>query len=238
MAASLQNIVRAACRVSPAVLQRIHRAQNGVRVVFVTPVRRQVFNSARLACEGLSVQAVETHSRYKDTPWEYLESEEYIERYGSRPVWTDYRRNHKGGIPPQKTRKTCIRGDKICGNPCPICRDPNIIIHYQNVNLLQQFISPHTGMVYDPTRTGVCMKQQKLLNKAIETARDHGLIPTHLPLVDYSGEDFSNSHGAVGRTPLPHAYTHGEPWYAWYGDIEPDERELARVKKIYKPYLK
>lgn len=23
------------------------------------------------------------------------------------------------------------RGDKICGNPCPICRDPNVIIHYQ-----------------------------------------------------------------------------------------------------------
>lgn len=33
---------------------------------------------------------------------------EYIERYGTNPVWTGYRRNHKGGIPPQKTRKTCI----------------------------------------------------------------------------------------------------------------------------------
>lgn len=82
---------------------------------------------------------------------------EYVERYGSSAVWTGYRRNHKGGIPPQKTRKTCIvpfllhrtdffmlcylsnqnsvfvfqRGDKICGNPCPICRDPNIIVHRQ-----------------------------------------------------------------------------------------------------------
>ncbi|KAK3525427.1 hypothetical protein QTP86_031559 [Hemibagrus guttatus] len=244
MAASLQSIVRAACRVSPAVLQRTHRAQtiqNGVRILFVAPVMRHFFNSAKMACDGVgtrAVEALESHSRYKDTPWEYLESEEYIERYGSRPVWADYRRNHKGGIPPQKTRKTCIRGEKICGNPCPICRDPNIIIHYQNVNLLQQFISPHTGMLYDPTRTGVCMKQQKLLNKAIETSRDHGLIPTQLPTIDYSGEDFSNSHGAVGHTPVPPAYTHGEPWYAWYGDMEPDERELARVKKIYKPYLK
>lgn len=33
---------------------------------------------------------------------------EYIERYGTNPVWAGYRRNHKGGIPPQKTRKTCI----------------------------------------------------------------------------------------------------------------------------------
>lgn len=65
-----------------------------------------------------------------------------------------------------------------------------------------------------------------------------GLIPTQLPFVDYSGEDFSNSHGAVGRTPVPPAYAHGEPWYAWYGDIEPNELELSRIKKIYKPYLK
>lgn len=76
----------------------------------------------------------------------------------------------------------------------------------QNVKLLQQFISPHTGQVYDPTRTGelqiykrvmsvlfkaydimlilwvcvcvcvtgVCMKQHKKLNQAIDMAKDHG----------------------------------------------------------------
>ncbi|KAH0630405.1 hypothetical protein JD844_013407, partial [Phrynosoma platyrhinos] len=55
--------------------------------------------------------AFETESRFKDKPWEYLESEEYIERYGSNPVWFGYRRNHKGPIPPQKTRKTCIMWD-------------------------------------------------------------------------------------------------------------------------------
>lgn len=38
----------------------------------------------------------------------FLTLTEYIERYGSSPVWANYRRNHKGGIPPQKTRKTCI----------------------------------------------------------------------------------------------------------------------------------
>ncbi|TSK28224.1 28S ribosomal protein S18b, mitochondrial [Bagarius yarrelli] len=221
MAASIQSVVRAACRVTPAIFQRTRRIQtiqNGVRVLFVAPVVRQFFNSAKLTSDADktgAAEALESHSRYKDTPWKYLESEEYIERYGSKPIWSDYRRNHKGGIPPQKTRKTCI-----------------------NVDLLQQFISPHTGMVYDSTRTGVCMKQQKLLNKAIEMARDHGFIPTQLPTVDYSEEDFSNAHGAVRRTPAPPSYTYDEPWYAWYGDIEPDERELARVKKIYKPYLK
>ncbi|XP_036411061.1 28S ribosomal protein S18b, mitochondrial [Megalops cyprinoides] len=187
---------------------------------------------------GDAVETTETLSRYKDRPWDYLESEEYIERYGSKPVWADYRRNHKGAIPPQKTRKTCIRGGKICGNPCPICRDPNIFIHYQNVKLLEQFISPYTWMVYDPTRTGVCMKQYKLLIKAIQLSRDHGLLPIQVPFVDYSGQDYSNSHDAVGHTPPPPSLTSGDPWYAWYHSLEADEREVARLKKIYKAYLK
>uniref|UniRef100_A0A3P9CWE1 Small ribosomal subunit protein mS40 n=1 Tax=Maylandia zebra TaxID=106582 RepID=A0A3P9CWE1_9CICH len=155
--------------------------------------------------------------RMEDRPWDYMESEEYIERYGSNPVWTDYRRNHKVDIPPHKTCKTCIRGDNICGNPCSICCDPNIIIHHQNVKLLQQFISPQTGMVLDSTRTGVCMKQQKKLNETINSTRSRltsfsdsicGICPQH------------NSHDAVGSTPPPPSFTLDD--------------NLAKVKKTYK----
>jgi len=32
--------------------------------------------------------------------------------YGDALVWQPYRRNHKGSIPPEKTRKTCI----VCRN--------------------------------------------------------------------------------------------------------------------------
>jgi hypothetical protein len=32
----------------------------------------------------------------------------YKETYGNNPVWSQYRRNHKGAFPPRKTRKTCI----------------------------------------------------------------------------------------------------------------------------------
>lgn len=188
--------------------------------------------------QDASAQAAEALSRYKEKPWEYLHSEEYIEKYGDNPVWTGYRRNHKGGIPPQKTRKTCIRGDKICGNPCPICRDPNIIIHHQNVKLLEQFISPHTGVVYDPTKTGVCMKQQKKLNDAINAARDHGFLPFQIPYVDFTGDDYSNSHDAVGSTPPPQSLKSGESWYKWYSQLTPDESEVDKVKKMYKAYLK
>ncbi|XP_041931789.1 28S ribosomal protein S18b, mitochondrial isoform X1 [Alosa sapidissima] len=244
MAAPLRSIGRLFCRTN-IVYQSLREVRGGH--VMLPVIRHQDGSPCvqvnRSFCTPASsdndvAATLDALSRYKDRPWDYLESEEYIERYGSKPVWVDYRRNHKGGIPPQKTRRTCIRGDKICGNPCPICRDPNVIIHHQNVKLLQQFVSPYTGLVLDPTRTGVCMKQQKHLNQAIETARDHGLMPVQVPHVDFSGEDYSNSHAAVGKTPPSSAVKAGEPWYHWYETMIPDERELARVKKIYKPYLK
>lgn len=55
--------------------QAIH---NGVRVLFVTPGLRHFFKSAKLTCDGVAsraAEALESHSRYKDTPWVYLESE-------------------------------------------------------------------------------------------------------------------------------------------------------------------
>lgn len=199
-------------------------------------VPSRFYNKADSLQDKEAALAAETLSRYKDHPWEYLDSEEYTDRYGSSPVWTGYRRNHKGGIPPQKTRKTCIRGEKICGNPCPICRDPNIIIHHQNVKLLQQFISPHTGQVFDPTRTGVCMRQHKKLNQAIDMARDHGLLPFQIPYAEVLEEDYSNSHDAVGSTPPP--LTSSDSWYTWYDEITPNEKEVSKVRKTYKAYLK
>ncbi|XP_071775248.1 small ribosomal subunit protein mS40 [Centroberyx gerrardi] len=245
MAASMQGIGKVLCRLSPSILQSPRHYKSCLQKLPVRVCLGQSGSPSVLAshsfCTAASLQdgeAAQAVARYKDRPWDYLESEEYIERYGTDAVWTGYRRNHKGGIPPQKTRKTCIRGDKICGNPCPICRDPNVIIHYQNVKLLQQFINPYTGTVYDPTRTGVCMKQQKQLNVAINTAQDHGLLPFQIPHVEFSGEDYSNSHDAVGSTPSPSFLTSGDPWYKWYGHITPDEKEVAKVKKTYKAYLK
>ncbi|XP_069602550.1 small ribosomal subunit protein mS40 [Ranitomeya imitator] len=173
-------------------------------------------------------------SRYKEHPWEYLSSEEYLERYEQRCVWTGYRRNHKGPIPPQKTRKTCIRGGKVCGNPCPICRDQNLGVDYRNVKLLQQFICPHTGVVYDPTRTGVCMKQHKRLVKAITEAEDHGLLPVMIQNKDITLGDYSRTHSAVAQTPPPPP----GPWYSWYEWQEPSEKDVTKLQKLYKPYWK
>ncbi|XP_019724330.1 small ribosomal subunit protein mS40 [Hippocampus comes] len=243
MAASFQVVVRAVIRISPSTLYPLRQCQGTSArcrpsLGPFAPPNHSFCQAATLQDDAAASQETEALSRYKDRPWDYLESEEYIERYGANPVWAGYRRNHKGGIPPQKTRKTCIRGDKICGNPCPICRDSNVVIHHQNVKLLQQFVSAHTGMVYDPTQTGVCMKQHKKLTEAINTARDHGLLPFRIPYVDFAGEDYSNCHHAVGFTPPAPPLKSGDDWYKWYGEITPDQNEVAKVRKTYKAYLK
>jgi small subunit ribosomal protein S18b, mitochondrial len=83
-----------------------------------------------------------------ETSIRYLNSEAYKITYGEEPVWIPYRRNFKGQHPPLKTRKTCIRAGKIStGSPCPICRDEYLILDHNNVELLKQFISKHTGEV-------------------------------------------------------------------------------------------
>lgn len=78
----------------------------------------------------------------------YMESKAYQTTYGELPVYTEYRRNHKGQLPPKKTRKSCTRKQMIStGNPCPICRDEYLVLEPENVKLLKQFISEHTGQV-------------------------------------------------------------------------------------------
>ncbi|KAG8448688.1 hypothetical protein GDO86_015676 [Hymenochirus boettgeri] len=212
-----------------------------LRILWTAAIRRTVL--CKVPVKSLSLRSCQlttlsdsfdANSRYKDQPWEYMNSEEYLQLYGQKSVWTDYRRNHKGSIPPQKTRKTCKRGEKICGNPCPICRDPKLSLDYRNVKLLQQFICPYTGIVYDPTMTGVCMKQQKVLMKAIMEAKDHGYLSLYIPHIELPYEEYLNTHGAVSRTLPPKTGS----WYPWYDWQEPKLQDVSRIQKLYKPYLK
>lgn len=83
-----------------------------------------------------------------ETSLRYMQSEAYQITYKGQPVWMSYRRNHKGQIPPRKTRRTCVKHGFIqTGNPCPICRDEYLVLHHENVELLKQFLCPHTGQV-------------------------------------------------------------------------------------------
>lgn len=81
-----------------------------------------------------------------ETSMRYMRSNAFKETYGDHKVWELYRRNHKGHLPPTKTRKTCIKRNEIrTGNPCPICRDQYLVLDYTNLPLLHHFISEHTG---------------------------------------------------------------------------------------------
>lgn len=83
-----------------------------------------------------------------ETSIRYMQSSAYKETYGDHLVWHLYRRNHKGGRAPRKTRLKCIVKDVIrTGSPCPICRDQYLVLHHTNLALLRQFISEHTGEV-------------------------------------------------------------------------------------------
>ncbi|XP_012280705.1 28S ribosomal protein S18b, mitochondrial [Orussus abietinus] len=124
-----------------------------------------------------------------ETSIRYLESKAYKETYGSNPVWKLYRRNHKGQIPPQKTRKLCIRNGVIStGSPCPICRDEYLILDYRNVKLLKQFISEYNGEILSYQKTGICQRKYRELLVAIYKAKDFGTITFDVPLryYDYS----------------------------------------------------
>lgn len=83
-----------------------------------------------------------------ETSIRYLNSKAYQQTYGEKVVWSSYRRNHKGGYAPRKTRQSCVRNGIIStGNPCPICRDEYLVLDHRNTKLLEQFISKYTGQV-------------------------------------------------------------------------------------------
>ncbi|XP_026757351.2 28S ribosomal protein S18b, mitochondrial [Galleria mellonella] len=121
-----------------------------------------------------------------ETSMRYLESKAYKQTYGDNPVWTLYRRNHKGGFPPKKTRRSCVRNGVIStGNPCPICRDEYLVLDHRNTKLLEQFISDYTGQILDAYKTGLCQKKHKELLVAIERAWDQGLLTYDVPFRKY-----------------------------------------------------
>ncbi|KAJ8921073.1 hypothetical protein NQ315_015869 [Exocentrus adspersus] len=126
-----------------------------------------------------------------ETSIRYLKSAAFRKTYEGQPVWVLYRRNHKGAIPPKKTRKTCIRGGRIStGNPCPICRDEYLVLHEENTELLKHFICPHTGSILSYNKTGVCQKKHKELIVAIKRAYDKGLITYDVPFREYDYSEY------------------------------------------------
>lgn len=163
------------------------------------PISTTLISLCNPSAPAVSASAVTTTGIKKDrteeipveTSIRYLKSSAYNQTYGEAPVWVPYRRNHKGSIPPKKTRRTCIRGGQLStGNPCPICRDEYLVLHEHNISLLEQFICPHTGSVLSYKQTGLCQKTHQQLTVAIERARNRGLITFDVPFRKYNYDDF------------------------------------------------
>ncbi|KAM4635156.1 small ribosomal subunit protein bS18m [Polymixia lowei] len=56
---------------------------------------------------------------------------------------------------------------------CILC---SVSVDYKNIQLLSQFISPHTGRIYGRHITGLCGRKQKEVSKAIKKAHAMGFM--------------------------------------------------------------
>lgn len=156
-----------------------------------TALRNQATTDDEIPLEVKNVTIDRSEAVPVETSIRYLQSVAFKKTYEGHPVWFLYRRNHKGAIPPRKTRKTCIRGGKIStGNPCPICRDEYLVLHEENTELLKQFICPHTGSILNYRKTGLCQKKHQQLLISIKRAYDKGLITYDVPFRKYNYSDY------------------------------------------------
>lgn len=164
---------------------------NLCRSLYTSVIRN---NTEQLIQQNLEIREI-TKDRTQEIPVEtsirYLKSAAFKQTYGDNPVWVLYRRNHKGAIPPQKTRKTCIRKGQIStGNPCPICRDEYLVLDENNIDLLKQFISPYTGSILSYSKTGLCQKKHQQLIVCVQRAFDKGLLTFDVPFRKYDYSEY------------------------------------------------
>lgn len=69
-------------------------------------------------------------------------------------------------------------------------RDKYLVLHYQNVILLKQFIEPHTDKVIENRRTFLCQRKYEDLLVAIYIAKDYGTLSFKLPFKRYIYEEY------------------------------------------------
>lgn len=124
----------------------------------------------------------------------YMESEAFKKTYDGHLVWKLYKRNHKSQFPSEKTRPNCINSQGFLDTsyPCPICRDEYLVLHPENVKLLEQFIDPYTGSILPRKSHGLCLKQYRNLIIAIHKAKDLGNLTYDIPDRFYNYNEYYN----------------------------------------------
>jgi len=118
----------------------------------------------------------------------YLKSQAYYSTYGDEPVWTMYRRNHMGQyIFAPKPRDSCFTKENrfLLNNPCPLCRDEYLVVHFRNTELLKQFLDRLTGDILDIKKTGLCLYQHNEVRAHLLQSREHGYMEFAVPFRNY-----------------------------------------------------
>lgn len=67
---------------------------------------------------------------------------------------------------------------------CILCK-LNITPDYKNARLLSQFQSSYTGRIYGRHITGLCMKKQKEVEKAIQRSQSCGFMPVYHKAIEF-----------------------------------------------------
>ncbi|TNN10890.1 28S ribosomal protein S18b [Schistosoma japonicum] len=199
--------MRAFLKASFKLLRTTHNAQ--IRPVFginICPpflhycAKPELAKKATKAKRDNAVEEITIRENYKYKPYkqadlatsiEYFNSDVFRNTYKGKPVWFYYRRNYGGHFPPSVTRKSCVHlGKLVSSNPCPICRDEYLVLHHQHIELLKHFINPDSFEIYPSSKTGICRRQEKILQQEVEKARDLGYIQIWLPFYLYNYNDY------------------------------------------------
>ncbi|XP_044029536.1 28S ribosomal protein S18c, mitochondrial [Siniperca chuatsi] len=76
----------------------------------------------------------------------------------------------------QQKHDTLVQMENPFKEPQKGCALCSITVDYKNIQLLSQFISPHTGRIYGRHITGLCGRKQREVSKAIKKAHSMGFM--------------------------------------------------------------
>lgn len=85
------------------------------------------------------------------------------------------KKSTKGGGVKKKSFGKFSKGKQFKRRFCRFCAD-KIEIDYKNIGLLKNYISDR-GKILSSRFTGVCVKHQRILTRAIKRARNIAIIP-------------------------------------------------------------
>ncbi|XP_068430656.1 small ribosomal subunit protein bS18m [Clinocottus analis] len=76
----------------------------------------------------------------------------------------------------QKKDDLLVQMENPFKEPEKVCLLCNVTVDFKNIQLLSQFISPHTGRIYGRHITGLCGRKQREVSKAIKKAHSVGFM--------------------------------------------------------------